>query len=75
MMYNPMTIQTRVRKWGNSYGIVIPSDSLKAKNLKENEEVIVEIEKKSKMKDLFGSLKDWKIDSQRFKDEIRKEEE
>src|SRR3989344_2283486 len=49
MMYNPMTIQTRVRKWGNSYGIVIPSDSLKAKNLKENEEVIVEIEKRGRI--------------------------
>lgn len=74
MTYNSMTIQTKVRKWGNSYGIVIPSESLKEKNLKDGEEVLVEIEKKSSVKEIYGSLKYWKINSQKFKDEIRKNE-
>ncbi len=28
---------------------------------------------KKTVKEIFGSLKDWKIDTQKFKDELRKE--
>lgn len=69
-----MAIQTKLRKWGNSLGIVIPSEVLKDQNLKEGENVILEIKKKNTIKELFGSLKNWKIDAQKFKDEIRAEE-
>ena len=67
-----MAIQARLRKWGNSIGIVIPNDVLRSQSLKEGEEVIVEIERKKSMKELFGSLK-IKIDSQKLKDQLRKE--
>ena len=67
-------MQTRLRKWGNSIGVVIPLELLKKKNLKEGEEVIIEIEKKNDLSEIFGSLKKWKIDPQKVKDEIRKEE-
>jgi len=69
-----MAIQTRLRRWGNSIGIVIPRETMVDKNLKEGEEVIVDIEKSANLSEIFGSLKDWKIDPQKFKDEIRKEE-
>jgi len=73
-MYNyNMAIQVKLKKWGNSLGIIIPSETLKKKKLKEGEEVIVEIEKKG-LEGVFASLKDWKIDSQKLKDEIRKRE-
>ncbi len=36
-------------------------------NLKEGEEVDIEI----RSKDIFGLLKDWKLDSQSLKDELR----
>ncbi len=29
---------------------------------------------KTKIKEIFGALKNWKLDSQKFKDEIREEE-
>lgn len=68
-----MIISTKLRKWGNSIGVVIPNEALKEKNLKEGEEVIIEINKKNKIKQLFGSLKSLKLDSQKIKDELRKD--
>ncbi len=68
-----MIIQARLRRWGNSIGIVIPSEFLREKNVREGEEVIIDIKKKEKMKKIFGSLKDWKINAQKLKDELRKE--
>ena len=68
-----MTIQVVLRRWGNSIGIVIPVETLNAKNLKEGEEVVVEIEKKENLRNIFGSLKNWKINSQKLKNELRKD--
>jgi len=69
-----MAILTRLRRWGNSMGIVVPREALINQNLKEGEEVMVEIEKRTDISDVFGSLKDWKINAQKFKDETRKQE-
>ena len=69
-----MVIQTKLRRWGNSIGIVIPNEFLREKNLKEGEEVVINIEKKESIRNIFGSLKNWKINAQKVKDEIRKEE-
>ena len=69
-----MALETRLRRWGNSIGIVIPTELLRQKNLKEGEEIVIEIEKKEPISKIFGSLKNWKKISQKMKDEIRKEE-
>jgi antitoxin component of MazEF toxin-antitoxin module len=69
-----MAIQTKIRRWGNSFGVVIPARALREKDLEEGTEVIVEIDKKSRLKEIFGSLRGWKIDAQKFKDDLRKEE-
>ncbi len=67
-------LNSKLRKWGNSFGIVIPQSLVKG-NLKENEEVKIFISpKEDSIKDLFGKLKKWKINSQNFKDEIRRDE-
>ena len=50
-----MEIRTQLRRWGNSLGIIVPSDILKIKNLREGEEVIITVEKKKKIHELFGS--------------------
>ena len=68
-----MKVQTVLRKWGNSIGVVIPKYIIEKEKLSEGEEVTVIIEGKNDLKDVFGSLKDWKIDTQKFKDELRKE--
>ena len=68
-----MIIKTKLKKWGNSIGIVIPHNTLIEKNFKEGEDVLVEIEKKEKIRQIFGSLKNLKIDSQKIKNELRKD--
>ncbi|MEK6873549.1 MAG: AbrB/MazE/SpoVT family DNA-binding domain-containing protein [Nanoarchaeota archaeon] len=67
-----MKVQTVLRKWGNSIGVVIPKKVIEKERLREGEEVFVIIESKNDLKEVFGSLKDWKIDSQKLKDELRK---
>ena len=41
-----MAIQVKTKKWGNSIAIIIPSDTIAEMNIKPNEEVVVEIERK-----------------------------
>ncbi len=67
-----METKAKVKEWGNSLGIIIPKEVIRKENIKPNDEVIINIIKKKKLIKLFGSLKDWKIDSQKMKDELRK---
>lgn len=52
-------LKTKLRKWGNSFGVVVPINSLQTENLKENEEVRVFItsERKVDLRKLFGKHK------------------
>ncbi len=52
-------IAVKAKQWGNSIGIVIPKAVAEEKGIKLGEEVLVEIEKKSKktvLQELFGAL-------------------
>ncbi|MFH1526522.1 MAG: AbrB/MazE/SpoVT family DNA-binding domain-containing protein [Bacteroidota bacterium] len=72
-----MEITTRTKKWGSSLGIIIPKIIVERENLKQNQEIkilAVGTKEKKRVKDIFGKLKNWKINPQKFKDEIRKEE-
>ena len=69
-------IQTKVRRWGNSLGIVIPSNTVEARNIKENEDIKVLIIKDSKkvLRETFGIGKGKITKSgQQFKDEARRD--
>lgn len=48
-------IKTKIRKWGNSFGIVLPKEILSKKNLKEGSEIEVILTEKSqsRVRDLF----------------------
>ena len=53
-----MAIEVKTKKWGNSIGIVIPSEAIERFNIKPEEEIIIEIEKKNNiLKDMFGKAK------------------
>lgn len=72
-----MEIETKTKKWGSSLGIIIPKEVVKKENLKQNQKIrilAVEAQTKTKIKNIFGALKNWGINTQKFKDEIRKEE-
>ncbi len=63
----------KAKRWGSSLGVVIPKEAVEEERIHEGDEVIIEIRKKKTIKELFGSAKDLKIDSQKMKDESRKE--
>ncbi|MBS3092203.1 hypothetical protein J4466_02180 [Candidatus Pacearchaeota archaeon] len=69
-------IETKVKRWGNSFGIIIPSETITSKRIRENQEISVIILEDSKkvLEETFGSLKNkLKKSSQELKNELRRE--
>ncbi|MEK6952211.1 MAG: hypothetical protein AABX29_04285 [Nanoarchaeota archaeon] len=67
-----MEIVTKPKKWGNSLGLIIPGGVVKKQGITSETMVVVNIKKVNKVKEIFGILKDWKIDTQKSRDEFRK---
>ena len=67
-------IKVRLRKWGNSIGVVIPQEVLKNNNKKEGDEVTLLLPKQDAnvLREMFGTLKTKKSTEQIMK-EIDKE--
>ncbi|MEK6847315.1 MAG: AbrB/MazE/SpoVT family DNA-binding domain-containing protein [Nanoarchaeota archaeon] len=70
-----MELQTKakIKAWGNSLGIVIPKEIIIKEELQENDEVKITISKKNTLEGFFGKGKGIKINTQKMKDEARKE--
>lgn len=69
-----MEIITKPKKWGNSLGLIIPKKVVERENITEATELIVNIKKERPIKEVFGILKDWKIDTRKARDDSRKSE-
>ena len=60
-------IACKTKQWGNSLGIIIPREEVIKLNLKEDQEVVVDIVKKENpLRELFGLCKDNKITREEF---------
>ncbi len=46
----PMAIELTIRKWGNSFGAVIPIEVVEKENLKENSKIKIELVKEANLK-------------------------
>ncbi len=69
-----MEIEAEIKQWGNSLGIIIPKDLAVKENIKSGDKVKILLSHNGNvLKETFGSLPDLKIDSQKMKDELRKE--
>lgn len=69
-------IETKVKKWGNSFGVIIPKDVISTKKIRENQHISILIldDSRKVLKETFGSLKGkLKKTSQEIKDELRRE--
>ena len=69
-------ISTRVKKWGNSLGLIIPSGTVTSRKFKENQKINIIILEDSKkiLEETFGSLKNkLKRPAQEIKDELRRD--
>ncbi len=63
-----------IKKWGNSYGVIIPMDLIEEENLKINDKVkFLMIKDNAAMKSMFGMMKGSKINAQKMKDGLRRE--
>lgn len=67
--------EARVRKWGNSLGLIIPKETVEKEHIKEKEKLrFLIIRDSNVLKETFGMVKGkWKKSAQQFKDQARKE--
>ena len=64
-----MAIEVKTKKWGNSIGIVIPSETINRLNIKPEERIVIQIEKKTNvLKEMFGIMKSKKSTKQMVKE-------
>jgi len=68
-----MGIEVTVKKWGNSFGVVLPKDIVEKEGLKENKRIVINIIKQADLSDIFGLVKKRKMSGQKMKDLSRKE--
>ncbi|MEK6895063.1 MAG: AbrB/MazE/SpoVT family DNA-binding domain-containing protein [Nanoarchaeota archaeon] len=69
-----MTIEVTIKKWGNSFGVILPKEVIKKEGLKENKKILIDVVKEADLSDIFGSLKGKiRISGQKMKDLSRKE--
>ncbi len=67
-------IFVKTRQWGNSIGITIPKEIAEKEKIGPNEAVMINIKKlRTPDPKFFGSMKGWKIDTQKLKDQLREE--
>ena len=57
--YSMIELKSKIRKWGNSLGIVVPQQVIGNEKIKEGDEVSVFINKEEDnvLRDMFGSFK------------------
>lgn len=67
-------IKTKLRRWGNSFGLVVPQQAIKNENAKEGDEITVLLKKNEDniLKEMFGTFKFKKSTDQILK-EVDKE--
>jgi len=46
--------KSKLKRWGNSFGVVVPKEIVEKEGLKEGEEVEISVRKASDIKQLFG---------------------
>ena len=66
----------KIKKWGNSFGIILPADIVRSRNLKEGSEleISINIRNKTKAGDIFGLMKNkWKKNTREIMREVDKE--
>lgn len=68
-----MAVEVKAKQWGNSIGVVIPLEVVKRLQIKPEEKLVIEIEKKTNvLHELFGAVK-FKRPASEIVKEARKE--
>ena len=69
-----MSVRVKAKPWGNSIGVIIPSETVKDLSISPGEELIVDFKKKENvLKELYGALKfdkNWEKEFQKERKEL-----
>lgn len=65
-----MSETLKVKKWGNSLGLVLPKEFVEKEHLEEGDRVIISVIKEADLTPFYGKLKR-KMSGQAFKDLVR----
>ena len=65
-----MEAKAKLKRWGNSFGIVIPKEIVEKEGLREGEEVEITVRKTTDIRRLFGKYPF--LDLQEEKEKMRK---
>lgn len=71
-----VVIETKLKRWGNSFGVVVPAEVIEKEKMRENEKLRLIVLKDSKkvLHETFGLLKGkLKKSAQEIKNELRRE--
>ncbi|MBS3155874.1 hypothetical protein J4413_01415 [Candidatus Woesearchaeota archaeon] len=69
-----LEFNAKIKKWGNSLGLIIPKDKIDLNSLNKDKEVhVIVLTKSSVLKETFGLFSEWKGKGQKMKDRLRKE--
>ena len=49
-----MQAKSKLKRWGNSFGVVVPKEVVEKEGLKEGEEVEISVRRASDIRQLFG---------------------
>ncbi|MEK6928354.1 MAG: AbrB/MazE/SpoVT family DNA-binding domain-containing protein [Nanoarchaeota archaeon] len=66
-----MAIEVKLKRWGNSMAVIVPSTLIEQKNMKENDTLLIEVVKKANLSDIYGMIKKRKMSGQEAKDLAR----
>jgi hypothetical protein len=68
-------VKATLRKWGNSFGVVIPKEQALAAGLREDDRVriLVQPARPLLVKDIFGKLRGWKRPTPAIIRDLRKD--
>lgn len=68
-----MAIEVTTKQWGNSIGVVIPFEIVERLQIKPEERVVIEVEKKTNvLEELFGAAP-FKKSARKIVDDLRKD--
>lgn len=65
-----MATEVVLKKWGNSIAAIFPKEVVEKENLKVNQKILIQLIKKTNLRDVFGSLPR-KMSGQAFKNMAR----
>lgn len=66
-----MAVEVKLKRWGNSMAVIVPSALIEQKNMKENDTILIEVVKKADLSDVYGMIKKRKMSGQEAKDMAR----